>query len=279
MKILPPISEDDKMLAGLPYVVWPIGSLFILASRKKEDPFLYYHAIQALFAGGVLALGTLFLTLGLFLVFRVMPATATYAPAVFSMGVVFGGGALLVTLFLIALFLGWRATEGEMLRIPYVGDFAEERMLDQTGMTRRQFESLLETSTQPEPEEEIPFPEARPAAVASPARSTNRVDAMRQARSQASQAEAPTEFRAPIPQPRAPQPPVSQPAPPRPQTQPPAHQARPTQRFPESPTPSAPRVKEVDLIGHYKDKKVDAAANSGKGADVLRQWLSSVDES
>ena len=186
LKVLPPISDDDKMLAGLPYVVWPIGSLFILISRKKEDPFLHYHAVQALLAGGVLGAILIVLTLALFLVFRVMPGSAHYLSAMLGMGVMLGGGALLLGVLFSAVFLGWRATEGEMLRLPFIGDFAEEKMLDQTGMTRRQFETMLEKSMHPL-EEEIPFPEAQRPSVqtARPteaSRQTNRLDAMRQAR-------------------------------------------------------------------------------------------------
>ena len=74
------------MLAGLPYVVWPIGSLFILASRKKEDPFLHYHAVQALLAGGAMALSVLLVILVMIVGFRVMPGSASYIPAFLGFG-------------------------------------------------------------------------------------------------------------------------------------------------------------------------------------------------
>jgi uncharacterized membrane protein len=289
LKVLPPISDDDKMLAGLPYVVWPIGSLFILISRKKEDPFLHYHAVQALLAGGVLGALLMILTLGLFLVFRIMPSSAHYLSAMFGMAVMLGGGALLLGVLLSALFLGWRATEGEMLRLPLIGDFAEEKMLDQTGMTRRQFEAMLESSLDPVQEEEIPFPEVRDTTPSSrptgPSRSTNRLDAMRQARDTTAEQPLITQERRQQP-PAQPQPNRHQspagaqgyrPPAAQPRQQPPPSPNRETRSFDSAP-PSAPKVREVDLIGHYKEKKVDTSSQGDSKADVLRQWLSSVDE-
>jgi len=265
------------MLAGLPYVVWPIGSAFILLSRKREDPFLHYHAVQALAAGGVLAAALLVLMFGLFLIFRVMPGSAQYGGAVLGMTVMFGGGALLLGVLFTAIFLGWRATEGEMLRLPVIGDFAEEKMLDMTGMTRRQFETMLEASLQPIKDEEIPFPEATESEETDLApRTTNRLEAMRQAREQSypappsrSEPSIPTRINGPQQPARTSQ--AAQgyrpPPPPRATPEPPPRPAAPAR-------PSTPQVREVDLIGHYKEPKVDSSPK----ADVLRQWLSSVDE-
>lgn len=267
------------MLAGLPYVVWPIGSIFILVSRKKDDPFLHYHAVQALLAGALLCVGTVLLILGLVISFRVMPGSSTYFPAFLGMGTVFVGGALALSIVLAAIFLGWRATEGEMLRIPYLGDFAEEKMLDHTGMTRRQFEAMLLASTEPEREAEIPFPELKPESLP---RTTNRLEATRQARAQQ---EAPAPSRPPMnPQNPFPSQSSSRPRPRSPQL-PPSPQPRPvswdsvgqTQVQSQAQQPVAPTVREVDLIGHYKEKKVETGAQGGQNADVLRQWLSSVD--
>lgn len=274
LKVLPPISDDEKMLAGLPYVVWPVGSAFILLSRKREEPFLHYHAVQALAAGGVLAVALLALMLGLFLTFRVMPGSAQYGGAVLGMTVMLGGGTLLMGVLLTALFLGWRATEGEMLRLPIIGDFAEEKMLDMTGMTRRQFETMLEASLQPIKDEEIPFPEVNETeetSTVSP--TTDRLEAMRQAREQKYPAPPSASEPSATKRTNGPQ----QPA----QTsqaaqgyRPPPARATPEPRPAAPARPSTPKVREVDLIGHYKETKVDSSPK----ADVLRQWLSSMDE-
>lgn len=282
------------MLAGLPYVLWPIGSIFILASRKREDPFLVYHAVQALLTGALLLAGSLVLILGMFITFRVMPGSSSYLPAVFSLGVILGGSGLAMTILFAALFLGWRATEGEMLRIPLIGDFAEEKMLDQTGMTRRQFEAMCESGREPgEEEDPIPFPvlaEETP----QPATSS-RPEATRQARAQHTPPQTdsrptPTQSGPNGQAPHRPVNPISQrrPAPATPSRTAPAQSqaqsqaqphlaAREWEPLPPLPQSSGPVVREVDLIGHYKEKKVETGPQGGQKADVLRQWLSSVD--
>ena len=148
------------MLAGLPYVVWPVGSLFILASRKRDDPYLHYHAVQGGLFGALVLLACFICFVGLAITFRLLPGSY-YVSGLLGMGTLFGGGVVAMTIFFTAIFLGWRATEGEMLRLPFLGDFAEGKMLDHTGMTRRDFEKMLEESFIEPPKEEfepIPFP-------------------------------------------------------------------------------------------------------------------------
>lgn len=148
------------MLAGLPYVVWPVGSLFVLASRKKDDPFLHYHAVQGGLFGAVLLAVCVLGFIALAITFRLLPSSY-YVSGMLGMGTLVGGGLAAMGIFLTAIFLGWRATEGEMLKLPFLGEFAEQKMLDHTGMTRREFMAMLEQSfvepkfDEPEP---IPFP-------------------------------------------------------------------------------------------------------------------------
>ena len=177
-----------------------------------------------------------------------------------------------------------------MLRLPFLGDVAEEKMLDQTGMTRRQFEQMCEDAIKAEGlDEEIPFPKLRagtrsrttPDRVSltqPPAeRAIDRMEAARKTRAAQQDREAP-------PSPRqaqrsqgaaaAQRPPAS------PQQRPGAPAGRPPQRRPQMPAPQEPAqpvVKEIDLISHYKDKKVGAGQQGGNSNEVLRQWLSSVD--
>lgn len=297
------------MLAGLPYVVWPIGSIFILASRKKEDPFLCYHAVQALLAGAVMAAAVVAVLLMLFIGFRVLPGSASYAPAVISLGTLVGGGGAVVCVFLTALFLGWRATEGEMLRLPFLGDFAEQKMLDQTGMTRRQFEEMCEAAfAVANREEEIPFPELEPQPeIASPPRAIDRLEAARQARAAQQQREAEEELvrqqeaqrileqrqfeaqrqrelrrREAQRQAQTQRQGESQGAvpaqPPAARTSGPLHQRRPQMPAASQQASSQPVIKEVDLISHYKEKRVDTGPQGAQKNDLLKNWLSSVDQ-
>ena len=285
------------MLAGLPYVVWPFGSFFILASPKKEDPFLYYHAVQALLAGVALGFSMLVAIVGMFICFRLMPTgtvpentteivepvwSATM-PALFSGGVIIGGGFLMMSILLVAIFLGWRATEGEMLRLPFLGDIAEEKMLDQTGMTRRQFEAMLEASMNPQSvEEEIPFPELEGEApqhsAPSQERAIDRLEAARQARAAQHQREEEQRRQEAARLQQARQTRQLE------QRQPASggHGGHSTAGYGHSHAPQRevasqqanPVIREVDLIGHYKETQLETGPDSGKKADVLRQWLS-----
>ena len=146
------------MLAGLPYVFWPVGSLFILASNKKKDPFLCYHGVQGFLFGSVCLAATVLVSLALFLVFRILPSTSAYIPGFLGAMLFLGYGLAALLLLSVALFFGYRASCGEMLKLPWLGDMAEEKMLDQTGMTRREFVEELEEAFVDSDDEEIPFP-------------------------------------------------------------------------------------------------------------------------
>lgn len=323
MKVLPPITDDDKMLAGLPYVVWPIGSGFILLSRKKEDPFLCYHAVQALLSGALMAVAILAVVFFLFLGFRVLPGSASYAPAVISLGTLVGGGGAVVVVFLTALFLGWRATEGEMLRLPFLGDFAEQKMLDQTGMTRRQFQEMCDAAfVEQQKAEDIPFPEApqQPEAPLGGERAIDRLEAARQARAslqQREEEEVRTHQQRELQLQRELQErerkqqelqqrealrqreiQVQREMQERERQQREMQQRQAQQRAAQGQSPGSmpqrrpqispaqqsqssqpqPVVKEVDLIGHYKEKRVGNGPQGAQPNDVLKNWLSSVDQ-
>ncbi len=333
MKILSPITEDDKMLAGLPYVVWPVGSLFILASRKKEDPFLHYHAVQGGLAGAVLAFLSLVAFLGMVLIFRILPAgtveevgeaaswsMSSSIPGFLGVMMFLGGTVIALTAFLAAVFLGWRASAGEMLRLPFLGDYAEEKMVDATGMTRRQFNQMLEDALRMEQtivEEEIPFP-TKDGGLLSPTGSApagteptqpppqrppsarSRAEQILQAREER-QAPPAQNFRQGGVVDRAlqgrsqlsPSPPQRSPEPPRQATTPsgwqhqsptswtpaPAQPQSPAQSQGNTASGSSPQVRDVDLIRHYQQRKGQSRASSqgGQQTDVLRQWLSKVD--
>lgn len=291
------------MLAGLPYVVWPIGSAFILASRKKDDPFLHYHAVQALLAGAVMLVLSIIAFVVMVVMFRVMPGTSTLVPGILGMAIMFGGGAIAMVVFFTALFLGWRATAGEMLRIPYLGDYAEEKMLDHTGMTRREFVSMLEESLiEPNPDDEAPIP--FPGSQADRLRTQGRkvAGAPLSATPPSNASAAGRQDRSPSPgrpsTPTSPSPSrqagLGRPLSDRSTSEPrpvslvkESNVSRPTVSGPASPSrePSqnapSPRVKDVDLIRHYKDRQSGAKPSKPQPpaaqTEVLRKWLSSVD--
>ena len=340
------------MLAGLPYVLWPVGSCFILASRKKDDPYLHYHAIQGLIWGAVALALSLLGFLGMGLIFRIMPGSSTYLPGMIGMSFLVGGSLIAMVVFFTAIFLAWRATAGEMLRLPFIGDFAEQKMLDHTGMTRRDFIKHLEDSfIEPTPEEfdPIPFPTApvlneraqeilaqrsvqdtTPASVKAAEMLAERQ--ARQLQAQADEARRKAEeakrqaalaqqqkaadlraqqaaaVQAAQRQAPSPTPPAARPAP-RPPVAPSAGPAngdaaraksypliggKVSNLVPQSPSPASapqrapapssgvsaasqnpaqPKVKDVDLVRHYKERAKPEASS-----DALKGWLSSVEK-
>ena len=133
MKLLPPLTDEDKMLSGLCYPLWPIAPAFILWSPKKDDPFLLYHAYQGLGFGGFASAATLVVFVVLSLMFRLLPGGSVLVPGMLGVAT-FGAGLLaFLGVFLVALFLGWRASAGDMFALPLVGEWAEERMLMASG--------------------------------------------------------------------------------------------------------------------------------------------------
>lgn len=339
------------MLAGLPYVLWPVGSVFILATRKKDDPFLHYHAVQGLIWGAVALALSVAGFIALALMFRVMPGSSTYLPGMLGMVLLFGGAVIALIVFFTALFLAWRATAGEMLSLPFAGSYAEERMLDHTGMTRREFMRMLEESfiepkfDEPEP---IPFPEqvvpalqgraqeilaqrstqeTTPASLKAAELLAQRAEAQAQAKAeearrqaalaqqqkaaalQAQQAAALQAAQRNAPPPATPRATPSSAAPraTAPSHAPRAPQAPATPRSSSLPSeipgpasrgesaraksyplisgkavssgsaptgsPSQPKVKDVDLVRHYKERSKSSAS-----ADALKGWLGSLEK-
>jgi hypothetical protein len=73
VEILPPVTEEDKMLSGLVYPAWFVAPFFVLASPKREDPFLHFHALQALLFGALSCVAGFVLMLALWVTMRIIP--------------------------------------------------------------------------------------------------------------------------------------------------------------------------------------------------------------
>lgn len=146
LKILPPVQEDNKMLAGLAYPFWFVVVPFALFSSRREEPFVQFHARQAL-GLGVGSLGAS--VLGSFLVWafmQVLPAGSFSGLA----GVLAFAGLWLAFLFLFFLFffLGYRASTGEFLMLPFLGQGALQRTLDDLGLRPSDLEATEPPSRQ-----------------------------------------------------------------------------------------------------------------------------------
>jgi uncharacterized membrane protein len=93
-------SSDSKLWAALSYPIW-IVALFVIFTEKKNDKWLAFHAYQALILGLVLW-AIIFVTSWFFI------------------------GCLLAPLaFLVELYYGYKAYQGEKFKIPTIGDMAE----------------------------------------------------------------------------------------------------------------------------------------------------------
>ncbi len=144
MKVLPPLTNEDQMLAGLSYPLWPIAPVFILKSKKREDPFLVYHAYHGLAWGAASTVALIGVFLFLMIAFRIMPGSSTLLPGFVGITLFLTGWVCLFLVMLYSLFLGWRASAGELIQLPYIGDWAEERMIAESGMNHSQFISSLQ---------------------------------------------------------------------------------------------------------------------------------------
>lgn len=140
--ILPPLSSEDKMMAGSCYPFWPVIPVFVLLSSKRQDPFLAFHAVQALAVG---VMTSILSVVGLFLLwvsYSSLPTswmiTSGAIGAVLMLAALAFGGFC----FLAQIFLGWQASSGRFLRIAGLGDLCEARMASLLGLTAAQLRQL-----------------------------------------------------------------------------------------------------------------------------------------
>ena len=124
---LPPLTTEDKMLSGLCYPFWMFTPPFVLASSKREDPFLLFHALQGVALGVLSTLVTCFGMVAMWVAFSCLPTSSVYFGALgmmLLMGFLAFGGLL----FGVSIFYGWQASSGRFTRIPGLGDLCEGRM-------------------------------------------------------------------------------------------------------------------------------------------------------
>lgn len=152
------------MLAGLAYPFWFVVVPFALFSSRREEPFVQFHARQALGLGFASLVACL---VGSFLVWafmQVLPAGSLSGLA----GVLAFAGLWLAFLFLFFLFffLGYRASAGEFLMLPFLGQGALQRTLDDLGLKPSDLEAAEPPSRQdvPAPLAPIASPVREPAA-------------------------------------------------------------------------------------------------------------------
>lgn len=158
MEILPPLSEEDRMLAGLGYPFWPVVPPLVLLSARREEPFVHFHALQALGLGVVSSGGGLVLALFTWLVLKVLPGNSPTFSGVVGLGVFAFGFFSVLFYFVFLFFTAWRASAGRFLRLPFLGAWAEARMQARLGLTAEEYSVEPLPRVEPAPIQE-PVPE------------------------------------------------------------------------------------------------------------------------
>jgi uncharacterized membrane protein len=151
MKILPPLEEEDTMIAALGYPFWYIVTPLVMLSRKKDEPFVKFHVLQSLYFGIVTLVASIILTLILAGIFHCVPSLK----GIIQQGFVWKGyiwkGIVFVILFLafnflfilgfcIIFYLSYKAFKGQYFKIPFIGAFVEKTyfryLMDDDGVSQ-----------------------------------------------------------------------------------------------------------------------------------------------
>lgn len=133
--ILPPFSEDDRMLSGLVYPLWPFVSPLILYTFKREEPYVHFHALQALALGGVSIAASLLLGMLTILIMWLLPSWSIAISGILGLAVFVTVTFVLFTYMAFILYVAWQAGSGVFLRLPFIGRWAEEKMQNSLGIT------------------------------------------------------------------------------------------------------------------------------------------------
>lgn len=92
------VTSDDKLLALLSWLIWPVALAMLLIEDKKSRPFIKYNAVLALaFAVVLYILGTI------------------------SAGTLFAIGSIY------ALVLAIKSYQGEWVEVPLLTDFVKKQ--------------------------------------------------------------------------------------------------------------------------------------------------------
>lgn len=126
------------MLAGLTYPFWFVVVPFVMFSARRDEPFVQFHARQSLWLG----VGSLVATVvGAFVTWAfmaVMPSGSV--SGLLGVGAFVALWVVFLFMFFLFFFLGYRASTGEFYRLPFLGQSALQRTLDDLGLTPQDLE-------------------------------------------------------------------------------------------------------------------------------------------
>jgi uncharacterized membrane protein len=115
----PEISENDRLMAALSYVFWPVAVFVLLSEPYKSRPFQRYHAVQALTFGlAVTVVVIAFICMDLVLA-QISSLLSTLITCLLL--------PVWLVPFAFALWFAYRAYQGQMFDIPYVTRFAQQQ--------------------------------------------------------------------------------------------------------------------------------------------------------
>jgi len=95
----PEITSDDKLWAALGYPIALVAIIMLLMEDKKNRPFIKFHAVQSIVTNVVFLIAS------------------------FILGITVVGALCAPILWLVFLYWGYKAYQGEMVNIPFVSDF------------------------------------------------------------------------------------------------------------------------------------------------------------
>jgi len=123
-EILPPLKDEDLMIAGMCYPLWFVIPFMVLFSGKKNEPYLKFNALQSLFLGLVSSVGYLLLLFVVFFVIRFIPA-ANPILGTFILLCIIALTIVFLALIILLFYYASRALKGEFFEVPYLGSWLE----------------------------------------------------------------------------------------------------------------------------------------------------------
>ncbi len=145
MKILPPLKPQDFMISAMAYPLGIIVSPYVFFSDKKQESYVFFHAVQGLVLNIVAILLISFGFLFLLLFSRTSPTytqissqgAGEWQNTYMTFGCFFVGLSILYFIFIFFIFLflmycAARAWNGEDFRIPYLGNMIAEKYFQDT---------------------------------------------------------------------------------------------------------------------------------------------------
>lgn len=124
-----PLDLDDLMWAAACYVFGPLLCVPLLFSRKREIPYVLFHALQALTAGILGAVLYLLFSLVLWMIFNFVAASGSIIIATIQVGLLGLWLVVGLAMFVIFAICAFKAGRGDVFKLPICGEMIENRVL------------------------------------------------------------------------------------------------------------------------------------------------------